>query len=96
VEALDPIVFEPYLDASLKCGLALLQAAKDDQPEVRAVCYGLFSTVAKISINHLAPYMEVVMQNVLTSLENSLIANNCVNLEVLISKFLIFLFLIIK
>lgn len=87
MEALDPKVFEPYLDSSLKCGLALLQAAKDDQPEVRAVCYGLFSTVAKVSINHLTPYMDIVMQSVLTSLDNSLIVNNCVNLEVLVQFF---------
>lgn len=78
MDALDPKVFEPYLDASLKCGLALLHEAKEDQPEVRAVCYGLFSTVAKVSIDHLAPYMDVVMQHTLKSLNNSLIADNAV------------------
>lgn len=83
VDALDQKIFEPYLDASLKCGLTLLQEAKEDQPEVRAVCYGLFSTVAKVSINHLAPYMDVVMENVLKSLDNSLIADNSFNMEVL-------------
>ncbi|XP_050419977.1 importin-4-like [Adelges cooleyi] len=72
VDALDPKLFEPYLDASLKCGLALLQEAKDDQPEVRAVCYGLFSTVAKVSVDHLVPYMDVVMQHIMKSLENSI------------------------
>lgn len=82
MDALDPKVFEPYLDASLKCGLTLLQEAKEDQPEVRAVCYGLFSTVAKVSIDHLAPYMDVVMQHVLKSLDNSLIADNSFKLEV--------------
>lgn len=84
VDALDVKVFEPFLDTSLKCGLALLQEAKEDQPEVRAVCYGLFSTVAKVSINHLAPYMDVVMQHVLKSLDNSLIVDNSFNMEVLI------------
>lgn len=83
MDALDPNVFEPYLDASLKCGLTLLQEAKVDQPEVRAVCYGLFSTVAKVSIDHLLPYMDVVMQHTLKSLDNSLIADNCFNMEVI-------------
>lgn len=87
MDALDPKLFEPYLDASLKCGLALLQEAKEDQPEVRAVCYGLFSTVAKVSINHLAPYMDVVMQHVLKSLDSSLVADNSFNLEVLINNY---------
>lgn len=82
MDALDPKVFEPYLDASLKCGLTLLQEAKEDQPEVRAVCYGLFSTVAKVSIDHLAPYIDVVMQHVLKSLDNSLIVDNSFKLEV--------------
>ncbi|VVC26841.1 Armadillo-type fold,Armadillo-like helical,Importin-beta, N-terminal domain [Cinara cedri] len=81
VDALDPKVFEPYLDASLKCGLTLLQESKEDQPEVRAVCYGLFSTVAKVSISHLAPYMDIVMKHVLKSLDNSLVADNSFNLE---------------
>lgn len=72
VEALDPKLFEPYLDTSLKCGLSLLQEAKDNQPEVRAVCYGLFSAVAKVSVDHLIPYMDVVMQHVMKSLENSI------------------------
>ncbi|XP_050539704.1 importin-4-like [Daktulosphaira vitifoliae] len=72
VEALDPKLFEPYLDSSLKCGLSLLQEAKDNQPEVRAVCYGLFSAVAKVSVDHLIPYMDVVMQHVMKSLENSI------------------------
>jgi len=76
VDALDPKVFEPYLDTSLKCGLALLHASKEDQPEVRAVCYCLFSAVAKVSISHLMPYMDNVMQHVLKSLDNSLIVNN--------------------
>lgn len=84
MDALDPKVFEPYLDASLKCGLALLHASKEDQPEVRAVCYGLFSTVAKVSIKHLVPYLDIVMQHVLKSLENSLVVDNCFNVEVLI------------
>ncbi|XP_015365619.1 PREDICTED: importin-4-like [Diuraphis noxia] len=79
--ALDPKVFEPYLDISLKCGLALLQEAKEDQPEVRAVCYGLFSSIARVSINHLIPYIDLVMQHVLKSLDNSLIADNSFNLE---------------
>lgn len=70
------------MDTSLKCGLTLLQEAKEDQPEVRAVCYGLFSTVAKVSIDHLAPYIDVVMQNVLKSLDNSLIVDNSFKLEV--------------
>lgn len=87
MDALDPTVFEPYLDASLKCGLTLLQEAKDDQPEVRAVCYCLFSTVAKVSINHLAPYMDVVMQHVLKSLDNSLIVDNGLIMQVLINKY---------
>lgn len=82
MDALDPKVFEPYLDASLKCGLTLLQEAKVDQHEVRAVCYGLFSTVAKVSIDHLAPYIDVVMQHVLKSLDNSLIIDNSFKLEV--------------
>lgn len=76
VDALDPKIFEPYLDASLKCGLTLLQEAKEDQPEVRAVCYGLFSTVAKVSISHLAPYIDVIMKHVLKSLDSSLVADN--------------------
>lgn len=87
MDALDPTVFEPYLDPSLKCGLALLQASKKDQPEVRAVCYGLFSTVAKVSINHLAPYMDIVMEHVLKSLDNSLVADNTFNVEVLMIKY---------
>lgn len=82
VDALDPKVFEPYLEASLKCGLTLLQAAKEDQPEVRAVCYGLFSTVAKISINHLAPHMDIVMEHVLNSLDKSLVVDNSFNMKV--------------
>lgn len=80
--ALDPKVFEPYMDISIKCGLALLQEAKDDQPEVRSVCYGLFSSIAKVSINHLIPYIDLVMQHVLKSLDNSSIADNSFNLEV--------------
>lgn len=70
----------------MKCGLALLQGAKEDQPEVRAVCYGLFSTVAKVSINHLVPYMDIVMQHVLKSLDNSLVADSGFNMEVKINK----------
>ncbi|KAL4119196.1 hypothetical protein QTP88_012040 [Uroleucon formosanum] len=81
VVALDPKVFEPYMDISIKCGLALLQEAKDDQPEVRSVCYGLFSSIAKVSINHLIPYIDLVMQHVLKSLDNSSIADNSFNLE---------------
>jgi len=86
VDALDPKVFEPYLDTSLKCGLALLHASKEDQPEVRAVCYSLFSTVAKVSISHLMPYMDNVMQHVLKSLDNSLIVNNSFKNEVIFFK----------
>ncbi|KAL5244737.1 hypothetical protein ACI65C_012147 [Semiaphis heraclei] len=70
--ALDPKVFEPYLDMSLKCGLALLQEAEEDQPEVRAVCYGLFSSIARVSINHMIPYIDLVMRHVL---KNPLIIN---------------------
>jgi len=84
VDALDPKIFEPYLEASLKCGLTLLQEAKEDQPEVRAVCYGLFSTVAKVSINHLTPYMDIVMQHVLKSLDNSFIIDSSLTIQVLI------------
>lgn len=90
MDALDPKVFEPYLDASLKCGLTLLQEAKEDQPEVRAVCYGLFSTVAKVSINNLAPYIDIVMQHVLKSLDNSLNVDNGLSLQVLINKYCYF------
>lgn len=68
-------MFEPYLDMSLKCGLALLQEAEEDQPEVRAVCYGLFSSIARVSINHMIPYIDLVMRHVLKSLDNSSIAN---------------------
>lgn len=82
MDALDPKVFEPYLDTSLKCGLALLQAAKEDQPEVRAVCYSLFSTLAKVSIKHLEPHMGDVMQHVFRSLDNSLITDNGFNVQV--------------
>lgn len=82
MEALDPKVFEPYLDMSLKCGLALLQEAKEDQPEVRAVCYGLFSSIAKVSIDHLTPYLDLVMSHVLKSLDGSLVADNSFNIEV--------------
>lgn len=85
MDALDSKVFEPYLDASLKCGLTLLQEAKEDQPEVRSVCYGLFSTVAKSSISHLAPYMDILMQSVFKSLDdNSLVVGNSLNIEVFI------------
>lgn len=84
MDALDSKIFEPYLDASLKCGLTLLQEAKEDQPEVRSVCYGLFSTVAKSSISHLAPYMDILMQSVFKSLDDSLVADNSFNIEVLI------------
>lgn len=84
MDALDSKVFEPYLDASLKCGLTLLQEAKGDQPEVRSVCYGLFSTVAKSSISHLAPYMDILMQNVFKSLDDNLVGDNSLNIEVLI------------
>jgi len=66
----------------LKCGLALLQEAKEDQPEVRAVCYGLFSSISRVSINHLIPYIDLVMKHVLRSLDNSLIADKSFNLEV--------------
>jgi len=92
VDALDPKLFERYLDDSLKCGLALLQEAKEDQPEVRAVCYGLFSTVAKVSINHLSPYMDVVMQHVFKSLDSSLVADNSFNAQVRTNGYLCSIF----
>lgn len=70
----------------MKCGLALLQSTKEDQPEVRAVCYSLFGTLAKVSINHLTPHMDLVMQYILKSLDNSLIVDNGVNMQVLIKQ----------
>lgn len=89
VDTLDLNEFETYLDTCLKSGLNLLQATKENQHEVRAVCYGLFinRSISRISLNKLAPYIDIIMHYVLKSLDNCLIVNNNLSLQVLINKY---------
>lgn len=93
VDAIDPKLFEPYLDRSLKCGIDLLHTAKEDQPDIRAVCYKLFGTAAKVSFNHLSQYMDIIMPFVLKSLDNSLVVENSFNVQVR-EHYLIFILIV--